>query len=293
LVDSVNEDVREVLMSQHRMVRTPVGALAVRVRESVPQRPSALLWHSLFVDDRSWSRVEDELAAERRLVLVTGPGHGASSESGHRYTMEDCAEAAAVVLDALGINDAVDWLGNAWGGHVGVVFATQNPRRCRTLVTVGTPIHAYTAKDRVETRALLLAYRLLGPARFLRDAVSDVLLSPTTRAQDPAAVELVRECFNSADRSGLRNAVVSISLHRADLTPLLSRIEAPALFVTGSDHPDWTPEQATTASRLLPHGSVSVLEGAAYLAPLETPQEFVRLVREFWANQGARSAAAT
>jgi pimeloyl-ACP methyl ester carboxylesterase len=49
-----------------------------------------------------------------------------------------------VVLAQIGIalDEAVDWVGNAWGGHVGILFAAVNPNRCRSLVTIGTPVHA-------------------------------------------------------------------------------------------------------------------------------------------------------
>lgn len=94
----------------------------------------------------------------------------------------------------------------------------------------------------------------------------------------------MQDCFANADPAGLRNAVVSISLRRRDLGHLLSSIEVPTLFVTGSDHRDWTPELARNASRSLPRGSVSVLVDAAYLGPLETPREFISLVRNFWAS---------
>lgn len=262
-------------------VATQVGSLHV---ESMGAGPPAVLWHSLFVDSRSWHRVVGELARDRRLILIAGPGHGPSSDPGRHYSMEDCADAASAVLDALGIEDPVDWVGNAWGGHVGIVLAAQQPQRVRTLTTVGTPVHGYTFTGRLETQALLVLYRLLGPTRFLRDSITEALLSERTRAQDPAAVQLVQDCFTNADRAGLRNAVVSISLRRRDLGPLLPSIKVPTLFVTGSEHSDWTPERARSASRSLPYGSVAVLDGAAYLGPLETPREFIRLVREFWAS---------
>lgn len=260
---------------------TQVGSLYV---ESIGAGPPAVLWHSLFVDSQSWHRVVDELARDRRLVLITGPGHGPSGDPGHHYSMEDCADAAASVLDALGIEEPVDWVGNAWGGHVGIVLASQQPQRFRTLTTVGTPVHGYTPKRRMETQALLALYRVFGPIRFLRDSITEALLAEKTRDQDPAAVDLVQDCFTNADRAGLRNAVVSISLRRQDLGHLLPSIQVPTLFVTGSDHRDWTPELARRASRSLPDGSVSVLDGAAYLGPLETPSEFSSLVRQFWAS---------
>lgn len=123
-------------MDERRTVPTGVGSLALRVRG---EGPAAVLWHSLFVDERSWARVEEGLARDRRLVIITGPGHGASADPGHRYSLDDCAAAAGEVLAALDIDVPVDWVGNAWGGHVGIVFAATQPDRCRTLVTLGTP----------------------------------------------------------------------------------------------------------------------------------------------------------
>ena len=66
-------------MDERRQIPTKVGSLAVRVRG---EGPAAVLWHSLFVDERSWQRVEEGLAHDRRLVIITGPGHGASSTPG-------------------------------------------------------------------------------------------------------------------------------------------------------------------------------------------------------------------
>jgi pimeloyl-ACP methyl ester carboxylesterase len=265
-------------MTQH-MIQTVVGSLAVR---DEGQGPVAVLWHSLFVDERSWFRVEADLGVGRRLVLITGPGHGRSGDPGRRYTMSECAAAGVSVLDALGIDAPVDWVGNAWGGHVGVIFAATNPERCRTLVTIGTPVHGYPRMERAQVRLLVLAYRLMGPARVLRDGVTDALLSPRTRERDPAAVTLVRECFTNANRAAYANAVTSISLHREDLTPYLPRIEAPTLCVTGADHPDWTPARAEAASHALRDGSWAVVDGASYLVPLEAPERLGELVGAFW-----------
>ena len=114
-------------MSEH-MIETRVGRLRVEVIGD--RGPTALLWHSLFVDERSWDRMLPRLVARRRLVVVTGPGHGVSTDPGRRYTLDDCAEAAVQVLDALSVREPVDWVGNAWGGHVGLLFAAEWPERC-------------------------------------------------------------------------------------------------------------------------------------------------------------------
>ena len=248
------------------------------------QGPPAVLWHSLFVDERSWQRVEEALARDRRLVIITGPGHGASADPGHRYSLDDCAAAACEVLDALDLREPVDWVGNAWGGHVGIVFAATWPERCRTLVTFGTPVHAYGLPERLLFRILLGVYRVTGMVDFLSSEICDALLSQRTRSDDPEAVALVLDSLRTLDRRALANAMVSISLERPDLTQRLSSIRRPTVFVTGAEHPEWTGDQAEATSRMLAMGSAAVVPGTAYLIPLEAPQATIQYVRDLWAS---------
>ncbi len=266
---------------ERHVIDTPVGSLAVRVVGS--GRP-AVLWHSLFVDDRSWDRLAPKLAESRRLVIITGPGHGSSGDPGHRYTIEECADAARLVLERLGVTGQVDWVGNAWGGHIGVIFAADQPERCRSLVTFGTPVAALTSRERARTYLLLVTHRLFGPCRAVVDGTTKVLLSAHTRATDPDAVALVHGCLHEADRPMMRNAVVSMSLHRSDLTEQLRQITRPSLFVTGAEHHGFSPAEARAAASLVRHGQVAVVDDAAYLVPLEAPAESTRLVLEFWAG---------
>jgi pimeloyl-ACP methyl ester carboxylesterase len=260
-------------------IRTRVGPLNVR---QVGEGPVALLWHSLFIDSTSWQRVERDLAEDRRLVLIDGPGHGPSGDPGHRYGLIDCAVAALEVLDAVGITEEVDWVGNAWGGHVGIVAATERPERLRSLVALGTPVRSYRPSERRQVRLLSLAYRLLGPANFLTDGVAEVQLSPATRANDPVAVALTTDFLRAADRRRLYNAIQSISLGREDLTARLPGIGIPTLFVTGSDHSGFTPDEARAAIAHVRGGRVEVVPDAAYLIPLEQPARTSELIREFW-----------
>lgn len=269
-------------MAVEQQIVTRLGPIQVRV---IGDGRPAVLWPSLFVDMGSWRRIVDDLAAERRLVLIDGPGHGRSGDPGRRYTMTECVGAAVEVLDALAITGPVDWVGNAWGGHVGIIAAADHPTRVRSLVSISAPVAAYTAAERRRTRILLTAYRMLGPAQFIRSAVVETLLAPATRANDPEAVAYVDSQFRDADRRQLRNAVESISLGRHDITALLPRIGVPTLFATGADSTGFTPAQAATAITQVPGGTVAIVPDSAYLPPLEQPREMARLILDFWATQ--------
>jgi len=268
-------------MAEKNFIDTPVGRLKVTTAGT---GAPAVLWHSLFADERSWERVAAELAKDRLLILITAPGHGESGDPHRRYDLLQCARAAEEVLDALGVAESVDWVGNAWGGHVGMRFATAYPRRIRSLVTIGSPVQALATAERVRTRFLLLVHRLLGPAGFIVDAVVETLLAAPTRANDPEAVALVRRSFVEADPGRLRNAVVSISLHREDLAALLPCITVPTLMITGEQHSGCTPAQGAAAVTTMPDGHAAVVADAAYLVPLEQPRAVVALVRDFWAS---------
>ncbi|WP_284293017.1 alpha/beta fold hydrolase [Luteimicrobium album] len=88
---------------------TCVGALHV---QRVGSGPAALLWHSLVVDSEEWARVLPALVRHRALIMIDGPGHGASQPPPSLFTSAQCADAAMTVLDTLGVADA-DWVGRA------------------------------------------------------------------------------------------------------------------------------------------------------------------------------------
>lgn len=267
-------------MSERIFAQTNVGRLAVDLHG---QGSPVVFWQSLFVDERSWQRLLPLLPGGRRFVVITGPGHGASGDGGRRYNLTACAQSATEVLGEVGIAEPVDWVGNAWGGHVGVRLATSYPDRIRSLVTISAPIQALTAGERFRMSSMLLAHRFLGPARFIVDAVVDTMLAPATRSHDPEAVVLLRESVTEADRGLLRNAVKSISLGREDLAPLLPRIGVPTLMATGADDEGWTPAQQEAAIATVPGGRAAVVPNAAYLAPLEQPAAVADLLADFWA----------
>src|ERR1700712_3884842 len=171
-----------------RPISTRIGPLNVHMTGS---GPPVLLWHSLFVDSTTWDRLRPRFATGRQLVLIDGPNHGGNPRRKTPFTIDDCVGAAVDVLDQLGIADPVDWLGNAWGGHVGILFAAANPDRVRSLITIGTPVPGLSPLERIRITALVALYRGIGPAGFLVGMVCDALLGSGVRKEDPEAHAVV------------------------------------------------------------------------------------------------------
>jgi pimeloyl-ACP methyl ester carboxylesterase len=263
------------------LVLTRLGPLRVRVSGD---GPTALLWHSLFVDSTTWTRVEPQLATQRRLLLVDGPAHGTNPPPARRYKLDDCVGVASDILGHFAVDEPVDWLGNAWGGHVGILFAHSHPSRIRSLMAVGAPIHALGPADRRRTRLLAFLYRVVGP-RPLAALVTDVLLGPNARRADPPGAAIVADAFRRANRRAMHTAIASVSLARPDLAPALKVAATPMLITTGRNDPMWTVAQAEAAIRHLPHAALVILPGAGHIGPLlQAPEALIDLATAFWRN---------
>lgn len=271
--------------SDSALVPTSLGRLNVA---QAGVGPPALLWHSLWVDSRSWGSLVDSLGAQRRLVIIDGPGYGRSDPIHRDFTLDDCASAAGEVIDHLGITEPVDWVGNAWGGHVGITLAADQPHRLHSLVTIAAPLLPVSARQRwTQTYPLAMLYRLTGPNRLITKALFDALLgSDAIKAHPDRAADLIRG-FTEADRDSIRRTVRFMNRWRA-LTGTLPSVNVPTLFLTGDlDDQHWRPADAQAAAATMPNAQVVALAGAGHVGPLLVDADLIaRAVTEFWRTLG-------
>jgi pimeloyl-ACP methyl ester carboxylesterase len=263
------------------LVPTSLGRLKIN---RVGSGPPALLWHSLWVDSRSWGPLPDSLGAHRHVVTIDGPGYGGSDPIHRDFTLDDCANAAIEVLDYLGVSEPVDWVGNAWGGHVGITVAASRPRRVRSLVTIAAPLLPVGPWQRLtQTYPLALLYRLTGPNRLITTALFDTLLSSEAiKAQPDRAADII-SAFREADRESIRRTIRF--MHRwQPLTDKLPVVTAPTLFMTGDlDNQEWSPAAAQAAAATMPDARVKTLSGAGHVGPLLLDTDYIAsTVAEFW-----------
>lgn len=272
-------------------VDTTVGRLHVDIEGD---GPPAVLWHSLFVDSTSWELVRPQLRKHRRLVIVDGPSHGRSGRPATPYDVPACAVAARELLDTLDVSEPVDWVGNAWGGHVGLLFAAGNPERCRSVVTIGTPVHGLARKERLlQIYPLVALYRIAGPITFLRKTLTDALLGSDAVAAQPDLATRVIDAFCDADRAAMYEAMQSLMVHRKDLSARLASIAAPTAMITGTDDEMWDYTMAQAAAAKMPNATAIPVRGAGHIAPLLLdPDLIAHTIVEFWNSSEHRSQRA-
>jgi len=261
-------------------VSTDLGRLHVR---RTGTGPSVVLWHSLFVDSRSWGPLVDTLARDRTVYTVDGPSHGKSEAVSRDFTFEELVVAAEQALDRLGLNEPVDWIGNAWGGHIGIRLATADRPRLRTLTTIGTPVQGFTRWEKLTKGwPLVEMYRFTGPTGFIMKQLSDSLLGAESIAAQPDQAETIKASFREADRKAMFHAMRSMMLHRTGIEDLLGSIKVPTLVMSVRDDvTGWRPDEARRTCAAIPDCRVEEVAGTGHISPLLIDHDrIVQLIRE-------------
>ncbi len=145
-----------------RVVLVP-GRGEVFVRDTGGSGPVLLLVHGwMFPSDLNWLRQYAPLArAGYRVLAMDLRGHGRGIRSLEPFRLVDCADDAAGLLAALGVDEALV-AGYSMGGPVAQLLARRCPERVAGLVLCATAMDWSDRRQRVFWRTMGLLRVLLG-----------------------------------------------------------------------------------------------------------------------------------
>jgi pimeloyl-ACP methyl ester carboxylesterase len=271
----------QTLTEHSERVHTRLGELHARTFGS---GRLTVLWSSMFVDSHTWDTVVPLLAegsaVPRRFVLLDPPGLGLSAPLAGPSSIAEAADAARDALTALGADGPVDWVGNAFGGHVGLDLAT-DADTLRSLVAVSSPTEPISAQLRRKISLLKPLLAVAGPIGPVRGAIVEAMLTEQSAAT-PAIRHTVLDSLRRPTKASMSLALRSFILDRTDVTARLADIQVPSLFVASDDRGDWSPADAQRAASRAPGARVITITEARTLIPLEQPAALAAAVLAFW-----------
>jgi 3-oxoadipate enol-lactonase len=239
-----------------------------------------LMMHGFARNALFWNRWVPAIAETRRVYRPDLLGCGLSDQppAGYRYTPETIGAQIMAVLDALAV-PRVHWVGESSGGIIGLLLAAAHPERIASLVLCNTPtripeqIKRTYALDRATASDAMRAYgvgewcrRTLG-YRLDMEHASKELCDWVVREMDrppPEVAAAMHDCFEGVDT-----------------VPLLPRINAPVLLLSGDKSPIASAQQQTFANTL-PNGRVESIVGVGHGVNLLQPERCARAAVEFW-----------
>lgn len=280
-----------------RWVELPGLGTVVRVLE-VGEGPPVLFLHGAASAATAWAPLAARLATRHRCLLVDRPGCGLSPASpealrfgaGNGRRRADAFdrfaaladELAVAVLDGLGVERAA-LVATSLGGHLGLRAAAAHPDRVERLVCLGWPVGA--PGDPVPMGVRLASIGWLGRLGA-RLPVTDRAVRRTLKrlgigadALGPAGVAWYRALARCTPTVANEVAALPpmLGLTRGQRPEallsdtLLRRIQAPTLFVWGTDDPFGGTESAEAFAPRVP-GARLCLVGTGHAPWIDAPQ---------------------
>lgn len=252
------------------------GEVFVRDSGAAPGSPAVLLLHGWTASaDINFSPVYARLAESYRVIGLDQRGHGRGMVSTEPFTLEDCADDAAAVLEQLGAGRVVV-VGYSMGGPVGLLLARRHPGLVGALVLQATALEwRHTARERGVWRLLPvfdLGLRAGAGAGFfdwvIRRAVDE----------DPGVIGYQSWLAAEFRRATVRDLVAAgRALSGYDARPWAGRLDIPAAVLVTTRDRLVRPAKQRELARVL---GADVLEADAnHDMPLTKGAEYARLTR--------------
>jgi pimeloyl-ACP methyl ester carboxylesterase len=256
-----------------RVLAVPGADLSAAVRTGA--QPALVFLHYWGGSKRTWAQVIDRLDQATAVVAYDQRGWGQSAGAPGPYGLAQLAADAQSVVDDLGYERYV-LVGHSMGGKVAQMVAARQPRGLAGLILVAPApaapagmtaqlqeltSHAYDDQQTVEQSiGQMLTHRAL-PAELRRQIVEDSL-----SAGDDARL--------SWPTTGLAE----------DVSALVGAIDVPVLVLAG-EHDKVEPPELLREHLLplIPHATMTILDGTGHLSPLEVPDQVAGAITEFTA----------
>jgi len=226
-----------------------------------------VLIHGLSASSRWWSKNIDALAERHLVAAVDLTGFG---QNRRFYILPETVPVFGELTALLArwietFDQPVHLVGHSMGGLIAIRLAAERPDLIRSLVLVdaaGMPFHL---DPRPHMRAL--PKPPYGGARFVR-----VLLPDFLRA-GPASV-----------------AVAGTRVVRGDVRPMMHAIRVPALLVWGENDPLVPLFYGQAMQEEIPGSKLVVIPRAAHVPMWDAPDEFNRILLDFFDDVEAAPA---
>ncbi|MFG3162764.1 alpha/beta fold hydrolase [Streptomyces sp. NPDC048232] len=218
------------------------------------------------------------VAAGHRVVTPDLRGYGESDVTPGKVFLSDFADDVAALLDHLGIERAVVG-GVSMGGQIAMEFCRRHPGRVRALVLSDTSALAETDEGKAYRNRL--ADRLLaeGMAGYADEVIGKMLASYNVDALPDVAAHVLG-MMRATDPRGAAAALRGRA-ERPDYRDTLATVAVPTLIVVGADDVFTPVSEAEAIAGLVPHATLSVVDGAGHLPGAEQPERFNTVLLDF------------
>lgn len=227
-----------------------------------------VLIHGVGMNAAVWAPQIEALARHFDVIAYDTLGHGGSSLPARDVQLEDYALQLRALLCALGVAKAA-LIGHSMGALIALEFALTHPEQASHVVAM----NAVFRRTPEEKQAILGRAQQLDRAGDKVDWSSSIArwfgepVPPHLRG----SADRVRDLVASLDAEGYKRAYRLFAASDEAHADRLARLAVSALFLTGEEDPNSTPDMSRAMARLAPQGMAEILTGERHMMALTAP----------------------
>ena len=222
---------------------------------------SLLLLHGVGLRAEAWNVQIDVLARHFLVIAPDMPGHGESPALDDPSTLAAYTDCIAAALSG-----PVLVAGHSMGAMIALDLAIRYPELLRGVAAVNA-IYRRTSKAAAAVReraAGLNDQSVADPSGTLHRWFGD---APSQEA------DACRAWLTSVSPKSYKAAYRVFAEEDGPADADLRHLACPALFLTGANEPNSTPEMSRAMAARTPEGQVNIIAGAAHMMPMTHPTE--------------------
>lgn len=250
-------------------------------------RPLLIFSHGATMDHRMFNAQVDAFAGDYRLLVWDARGHGRSRPLGDSFTLKGCAEDLLAILDEVGHEGEIVFIGQSMGAYVGQTLYLQARHRLpdglRSMIFIGaTPLtKAYSRRDIWTLKATMPLFDLWPYRHLTQTMANGIAHTPAVKAyalhacrQIPRAdfLRIWKAITLAVDREGFPGVTFELPL-------LLMHGEFDRTGTIGRDMRPWAQGE--------PQASFQLIPAAGHNANQDNPGYTNDLIRNFLASHVA------
>ncbi|MCT4610716.1 MAG: alpha/beta hydrolase [Pelagimonas sp.] len=246
--------------------RSDFGALrAIRAGEG----PLVLMIHGVGLRAEAWGAQIEALSSRCSVIAVDMPGHGESAMAEGLGGLRDYTDRIVAGLD-----QPACVIGHSMGAMIALDMGIRYPDK----VTGVAALNAIFQRDDAAAQAVQARAGSL-------DGQSMADPTGTLRRWFGTTPSVAREAchrwLTEVSPAGYR-AAYSIFAHEDGPDPqALGQMNCPALFLTGRDEPNSTPQMSEKMAELAPKGQAQIIENAAHMMPMTHAEQVSETLLDF------------
>jgi aminoacrylate hydrolase len=225
-----------------------------------------------------WVQQLPVLAKDFRVILHDHRGTGQSAHTRMKYSVDQMADDALKLMDALGVESA-HLAGHSTGGAIGQTLAQDHPARVRSLVLSAT----WAGPDPFFRRLFASRKATLetqGVEAYMRASILSLAPPKWVSENDAAITEQQRQQIAAAAPVEVQASRID-AIVRFDRRARLGAIRCPTLVIVAQDDMVTPKFYSDELAAKIPGAKLVVLEYGGHFAPVISPEPYNAAVGGF------------